>query len=689
VTTGEAILRWLTVWAILRIASGFAGRRLLGSGRDYLALPLLLLLSGYLYWIWGALFGLPSVGPLPAIATLLAAFVLLWSAGRAAGPREKELGAAGAGADLLFASVLCAALLLRSWMPEITGAEKFPDLMFFQGVFLDRRFPPEDRWLSGIPVNYYYFTHLLFVLPARLGGISPEFAYNLSIATVPALTAAVVGTIARERSGRWVVGIAAAAATVLLSNWEWLRQWLEKGRFFWWDSSRAIEGTITEFPFFSFLLGDLHPHYLALPFLGLTLGVALLFKEEISRPLSSRGISLGLLSALAVGVHYPLNPWELPFLALLSALIWNHPFSKRAATATVAIGLISFLLFLPFWLSYERPVSAFLLVPRALRSSPAEFFLHWGIFLVPCGMVVALAWKDLPERKGWMVLSATLAAGFAFGTSSAMVVGWAGLLWGGVGFRRDRIEDLLIMAALGLILFCELFSLDATYGAALLRLNTVFKFYTMAWWGLALGVPLFLWRERGRFARKRRMCLALLFAAIAFSLVYPVTGTQSRIGGRIPEATLDGMRFWDHVFPGERPVVEWLRGVPPEDVLWEAEGAPYGSFGRISAFSGRPSVLGWANHQGVWRRNGWALAAPRQAEIRALKESPDPAKLGAFVSKYRVKWIVVGALERANYPKPLLDLLGSLPTAFSTGTTTVYAAPSDIRPISFPASSTE
>src|SRR5690606_24709320 len=33
----------------------------------------------------------------------------------------------------------------------------------------------------------------------------------------------------------------------------------------WWHPTRAIPDTITEFPAFSLLLGDLHPHVFALP----------------------------------------------------------------------------------------------------------------------------------------------------------------------------------------------------------------------------------------------------------------------------------------------------------------------------------------------------------------------------------------------------------------------------------------
>jgi YYY domain-containing protein len=60
--------------------------------------------------------------------------------------------------------------------------------------------------------------------------------------------------------------------------------------FNWWNSSRAVWDTypdgsrryaITEFPFFSFWLGDMHPHVMALPFGLLALALAL---QTLARP---------------------------------------------------------------------------------------------------------------------------------------------------------------------------------------------------------------------------------------------------------------------------------------------------------------------------------------------------------------------------------------------------------------------
>ena len=62
--------------------------------------------------------------------------------------------------------------------------------------------------------------------------------------------------------------------------------------FWWWRASRVITDrdllgnaveVIDEFPFFSFLLGDMHPHVLGLPFVLLAVGLALALLLEFGR----------------------------------------------------------------------------------------------------------------------------------------------------------------------------------------------------------------------------------------------------------------------------------------------------------------------------------------------------------------------------------------------------------------------
>ena len=67
----------------------------------------------------------------------------------------------------------------------------------------------------------------------------------------------------------------------------------------WFDPSRVIPDTINEFPSFSFLLGDLHAHVLALPFTVLALAFAL--QIALRGPARRRRSGARCAEALAAG----------------------------------------------------------------------------------------------------------------------------------------------------------------------------------------------------------------------------------------------------------------------------------------------------------------------------------------------------------------------------------------------------
>ena len=103
--------------------------------------------------------------------------------------------------------------------------------------------------------------------------------------------------------------------------------WMPERFYWWWRASRVIteynlagvwHEIIDEFPFFSYLLGDLHPHVLAMPFDLLAVGVALnLFmggwKGETNLgfyrlPVRPAGLFFG---ALVLGGLAFLNTWDI------------------------------------------------------------------------------------------------------------------------------------------------------------------------------------------------------------------------------------------------------------------------------------------------------------------------------------------------------------------------------------------
>src|SRR5439155_346292 len=100
------------------------------------------------------------------------------------------------------------------------------------------------------------------------------------------------------------------------------------------DAGRVI----TEFPMFSFLLGDMHPHVMALPFVLLAVATALmLFRSEepldiafwLRRPLMLVGV------AIVIGGLAFINTWDIATLAfvILAAVIlgWALVFAFEKA----------------------------------------------------------------------------------------------------------------------------------------------------------------------------------------------------------------------------------------------------------------------------------------------------------------------------------------------------------------------
>jgi len=102
--------------------------------------------------------------------------------------------------------------------------------------------------------------------------------------------------------------------------------------FNWWNPSRALWDTsrdpgdptkfyaITEFPFFSFWLGDMHPHVMALPFGLLALALALQTSARPAAPMYAmgrRGWAELVLTGIVLGSLYTINSWDFPTYVLL------------------------------------------------------------------------------------------------------------------------------------------------------------------------------------------------------------------------------------------------------------------------------------------------------------------------------------------------------------------------------------
>ncbi|HEX6122127.1 MAG TPA: DUF2298 domain-containing protein, partial [Ktedonobacterales bacterium] len=380
--------------------------------------------------------------------------------------------------ELLFAGAFALMGWERSFTPGAVDTEKFMDLAFLSGIWRAPHLPPPDPWLSGQPINYYYFGHYLLALVAKIIGTEPAVAFNLGIALIFALAAVAIFGVAANivaaraggRLGRGAIwsGLASVALVLLLGNlsgaqdwwqhatqasagplatlaspWQWWQHRELWPTYDWWAPSRVIPNTINEFPAFSFVLADLHAHVLALPFTALAAGIALNLLLASGDGVRAFGggragwLALGT-AAVALGALYAINGWDLPTylgLALLALAIQQWLAHERRldgrtlrdfALAGGALAVLSILLYLPFYRGFVSPSQGIGLVSPAARSPIGD---EVAIFGLPVFLLGSLLVVRLTRWWGALAIVPGLAGFLLLTRATSSFTGWT-IFWG-------------------------------------------------------------------------------------------------------------------------------------------------------------------------------------------------------------------------------------------------------------------
>ena len=125
--------------------------------------------------------------------------------------------------ELVFLAFFALWLAVAAHAPAINHTEKPMDFGFLNAVLYSNTFPPEDPWLAGHSVSYYYFGHLMMAFLVKLTGVASPIGYNLAVATIPALLAAgtftLVSALARlsggSRTHGYIFGVIAPVLLIL------------------------------------------------------------------------------------------------------------------------------------------------------------------------------------------------------------------------------------------------------------------------------------------------------------------------------------------------------------------------------------------------------------------------------------------------------------------------------------------
>ncbi len=227
--------------------------------------------------------------------------------------------------------------------------------------------------------------------------------------------------------------------------------------------------------------------------------------------------------------------------------------------------------------------------------------------------------------------------------------------------------SLMAIAAFALAIGLDIFRVEGDIE----RMNSVFKFYLQVWTLLALAAAYTLWRLfnsdmfTGQWLQDYRFIwgttLAILLASAA---VYPILGTQDRLrdrfNGNVTPMTLDGLAYIEGTIYNEPegPVdleadfegIRWLReNARGSPVVLEANTPTYRWGGRVSIYTGLPSVVGWQWHQEQQRWDYRDMVAPRIRDVERIYSTTEVSTAVELLRKYDVKYIYVGQLEKSYY----------------------------------------
>ncbi len=381
--------------------------------------------------------------------------------------------------EILFLLAFAAWAFVRAANPDITGTEKPMELAFINAILKSPTFPPHDPWLSGYAISYYYFGFVMTALLAGFTNTAGAVAFNLMLALIFALAAiGSYGLLFNLLSAYWrgreqtfnAAGFSFLSPLFLLiisnlqavmevlhrmglfwtvapdgsatsSFWSWLAirdltepptqplGWLPDRYWWWWRASRVVHDfdladrfteVIDEFPFFSFLLGDLHPHVLAIPFVLLAASLALhlfLREEEAETKLLGFSIPFGWkdfgLYGLVLGGLAFINTWDFPiyFAITLGALLlrqvlkngWNWQILEDVIKVAIPLGVISIVFYLPFYAGFSSQAGGIL--PNVVNPTRGvHLWLMFGSLFVP--IFAWLFWlikrEALNPKTGWL-----------------------------------------------------------------------------------------------------------------------------------------------------------------------------------------------------------------------------------------------------------------------------------------------
>lgn len=409
-----------------------------------------------------------------------------------------------------------------------------------------------------------------------------------------------------------------------------------------------------------------------------------------------------LIASFLIGIIRMTNSWDFPIYFVVSgailcfsnAVITGFKKDTLILTAVHAVEciVISTIVSLPFTLFFDSMTAGINLC--YYHSSPYELAVLWALPIsVSVGLYVIAIRRykqeaDLQKlgesKKGKIKKSTDTEVGFIRKeivkeqSSNGTVYKEKGNINHLYSFiNRLQVSDLYVLTlaacATGLILMCELIYVKDIYGGSYARSNTMFKlaYQSFMLFGviMAYGITrLIFFKETS----KQRILSIVALVFLVWTFFYFGNGVKGFMGDisnyRKTGRTLDsyksivegetGTGYLNGVYSSEGPertavlndMIKWvLENTEPDAVIAQMPSTAYKPFATLAAFTGRPTIIGWSNHEWLWR-NGGTLEYPientnRLNAVANLYTTDDEALARRIIDDFGIDYIYVGYTE--------------------------------------------
>ena len=238
----------------------------------------------------------------------------------------------------------------------------------------------------------------------------------------------------------------------------------QRAGWWWWRASRVIMDydlkgnwtldVINEFPAFSYLLGDLHPHVLSMPFVLLAVAVALnLFlggwRGTIDLYFGQLHVSKTgfFLIALMLGGLAFLNTWDILIAGAL--IVFSYALSRVREAGwgweriedVLLLGIpalvTAYVLYLPFFIGFDSQAGG--LIPNFMfPTRGAQLWVMWGTLIVPLFAYLIYLWRSR-QPADWRAGTFT-----ALGIVALLLVAMFGIGFIALRFKPELIQPILL-----------------------------------------------------------------------------------------------------------------------------------------------------------------------------------------------------------------------------------------------------